>query len=83
MRRLEGGHLDLYRLITEVDFANPGYLTVTISGIPYKLKVSVDAFADQLDEFINFIEKFAPDLTETRFVDLRFNDMIIRTGGGK
>lgn len=81
LRRLEGGHIDLYRLITEIDFANSNYLVVTISGLPFRLKVSVDRFADQLDELIEFIEKFSPDLTETKFVDLRFDDMIIRTGG--
>lgn len=80
LRRLEGGHVDLYRLITEVDFANSDYLIVTVSGVPFKLRVSADRFADQMDEFIEFIEKFTPDLTRTKFVDLRFDDMIIRTG---
>lgn len=83
LRRLEGGHIDLYRLITEIDLGSQDCASVTISGLPFKLKVSVEEFADQLNEFIEFIEKFTPDLTRTRFVDLRFDDMIIQRGEKK
>ena len=35
------------------------------------------------DEFLKFLERYHPNLEETREIDLRFNDMIIQVGKGR
>ena len=78
--RVRSSHTDLYRLITEIDLQHDRYVLVTISGLPYALRLTPENLAGQLEEFVYFLEKFAPDLSECELVDLRFDDMIIQVG---
>ena len=83
LEKLRDRHTDLYRLITEIDFGSRDELVATISGLPYKLRMSAEGFLDQIDDFLYFIERFAPDLDSTKMIDLRFDDMIVKVGGSK
>ena len=70
--------VDLYRLIEEIDFASPDYLTLSISGLTYRLRVDADQLTDQLSAFVSFLEQFQPDLETTRMLDLRYDDIIVQ-----
>jgi len=72
---------DLYRLIEEIDFGDDGCLSLKISGLPYRLKVRAALMADDIDRFVKFVTEYGPDLSETRIVDLRFENMVICDGG--
>jgi hypothetical protein len=76
--KLRDDHLDLYRLIAEIDLSHPNYLLVSVSGLPFKLRLTAERLAEQLAEFIRFVEKFTPRLDSAAVVDMRYEDMIIR-----
>ncbi|MCK4607606.1 MAG: hypothetical protein KAU35_09950 [candidate division Zixibacteria bacterium] len=78
---LRDKHRDLYRLIDEIDFGYDGYLEVTVSGLPYHLQVRAETFPADMDRFVEFVTSFGPDLRGVSIVDLRFNSMVICTGG--
>ncbi len=78
---LRDKHRDLYRLIDEIDFGNDGYLEVTVSGLPDRLRVCAETFPADMDRFVEFVTGFGPDLRGVSVVDLRFNSMVICTGG--
>ena len=40
-------------------------------------------FYEQINEFITFLEQFDTDLSETRVLDLRLDNMIVQTGEKK
>ena len=69
---------DLYRLIDEIDFVSPDCLTLSFSGLPYRLRLCAGQLARQLEGFVVFLEQFHPNLDDTRTLDLRFDDMIIQ-----
>ena len=71
-------YADLYRLIDEIDFGSPDCLTLSFSGLPYRLRVNAGQLARQLDGFVVFLEQFQPNLEVTRTLDLRFDDMIVQ-----
>ncbi|MDD5426316.1 MAG: hypothetical protein PHN52_07540 [candidate division Zixibacteria bacterium] len=70
-------HLDLYRLVDEIDFEAAHFLMVTVSGFPFRLKVTAEAFLEQFNVFVRFMESYEAGLDSTSVVDLRFEDMII------
>lgn len=74
---------DLYRLIDEIDFALPDCLTLSFSGLPYRLRLCAGQLARQLDSFVVFLEQFHPNLDDTHTLDLRFDDMIIQEEGAQ
>ena len=71
-------YTDLYRLIDEIDFGSPDCLTLSFSGLPYRLRVDAGQLAWQLEGFVVFLEQYQPNLEATRILDLRFDDMIIQ-----
>jgi hypothetical protein len=77
LARLADDDADLYRLIDEVDFSSDSLLTVTMSGLPYQLNVSADAFYREITGFVQFAEEFHPAVDSVARFDLRFDDMII------
>lgn len=81
LRELREDDIDLYRLIDEIDFGNRGFLRVTIAGLPYRLKARAEKFHTDMDRFVEFVSRFAPDLEEVKGIDLRFDGMIICAGG--
>ena len=78
--RADGG--DLYRLLDQIDFSEKNYLKVQIAGLPYTLLVTSERLAADLTRFAQFTEKYSPDLTDIRRIDLRYEEMII-CGRGK
>ena len=78
LAEIHENYADLYRLIDEIDFGSPDCLTLSISGLPYRLRVSAGQLARQLDGFVVFLEQFHPNLEATRTLDLRFDDMVIQ-----
>jgi hypothetical protein len=83
LQQLRREHLDLYRLVNEIDFENDHFLLVSISGLSFRLKVKADNFLTQLNVFIRFLESFNADLESVDIVDLRFDDMIVTAGKEK
>jgi hypothetical protein len=77
LTRLRHEHRDLLRLIEEVNFADQFGLTVTVAGLPYRLKLRAETMIEDMDRFARFITRFGVDLEEVRLMDLRFDDMII------
>lgn len=71
----------LYRLIDEIDFGFESFVQVTLTGLPYRLKVRAENFRDQMQGFVEFVSRFAPDLNGVGMVDMRFDNMIICDGG--
>lgn len=76
--RLADENMDLYRLIDEIDLRSPTYAAVTISGLPYQLKVRAAAFAEQTLEFVRFLERYESETDSARMIDLRFANMIVQ-----
>lgn len=83
LQQLRDSKIDLYRLIDEIDLGCEDYLRVTISGLPYRLKVRAECLQHDLKRFIEFAGKFAPGLDSVQTVDLRFDDMIICASGNR
>jgi hypothetical protein len=81
LKRLAEDKIGLYRLIDEIDFSKQGLVTVTASGLPYRLTVNADRFHEQMSGFIQFVEKYQPDRTGADNFDLRFANMIVQQGG--
>ncbi len=81
LQQIREQNLDLYRLIDEVDFGNVNFLKVSVAGLPYRLKVRAETLASDIGRFVEFVSKFNPDLKYVTLMDLRFDDMIICTGG--
>jgi hypothetical protein len=78
LERLGSDHGDVYRMIREVDFSRPDYLTVSVSGLPCAIKVPSDRFQARMDEFIHFMEQYDSRPYTASAFDLRYDDMIIR-----
>jgi hypothetical protein len=78
LEQLQKDHGDVYRLIREVDFSRPDYLTVSVSGLPCAIKVTSDRFQIRMDEFIHFMQQYDPQPYTASAFDLRYDDMIIR-----
>ncbi len=74
---MEEENRELCQLIDEISFANSDYVTITISGLPYKLKASPLKLAGQMAGFIQFLENYQPNLSKAREFDLRYGNMII------
>lgn len=81
LERLHRNRLDFYRLLDEIDFEATDYVQVSITGLPFGLKVRAEQFLEGLNRFVDFITRFNPDLEGVRRVDLRFDDMIICARG--
>ncbi|MDH3938619.1 MAG: hypothetical protein OEV68_14940, partial [candidate division Zixibacteria bacterium] len=75
--RLRHEHRDLFRLIEEIDFSDQFGLTVTVAGLPYRLKLRAQTMIQDMDRFARFITRFGVDFEKVRLMDLRFDDMII------
>lgn len=81
LRRLAEDNIGLYRLIDEIDFSESDLVTVTISGLSYNLTANADRFHHQITGFIQFVEKYQPDIEGAENFDLRFANMIVQQGG--
>lgn len=77
LEQLRDSKIDLYRLVDQIDFGHADHLQVTISGLPYRLRVRAEWLKHDLQRFIEFAGKFAPGLDSVEMVDLRFDEMII------
>lgn len=75
--QLRQEHRDLFRLIEEINFADQFGLTVTVAGLPYRLKLRAETMIEDVDRFARFITRFSVDLEKVRLMDLRYDDMII------
>ncbi len=75
--RLARRHMDLFRLIEELDVTHPGHVSVRLAGLPFNLRMRVERLDEDLQRFVEFMEQFNPDLNDVRYVDLRFEEMII------
>lgn len=79
LEQLRRDNVDLYRLIEEIDLGAEACLNVTISGLPYRLKLRAESFGDDLGRFVEFVGSFNPVLDSVTLVDLRFDQMIVCT----
>ena len=78
---LRDDNIVLYRLIDEIDFGYDTFVQVALTGLPYRLKVRAESFHEQMQEFVEFVSRFDPDLSDVRVIDMRFDNMIICDGG--
>ena len=76
--RLADDNIELYRLIDEIDLRSATFATVTISGLPYRLKVSSALFMEQTLGFVRFLEKYESEADSARMIDMRFANMIVQ-----
>jgi hypothetical protein len=81
LRSTRDDHRDLYRLIEEIDFTDRFGLSVTVGGMPYRLKLRAETLPEDLDRFVQFISHYGVDLNEARVLDLRFNKMVVCVRG--
>jgi len=80
LEKFRDEHLDLFRLINEIDLENTQYALVSLSGLPFRLKLRAEDFFRQFNVFVKFVENYETDFTDVKMVDLRFDDMIITVG---
>ncbi len=83
LEELRRDRLDLYRLINEVDFSNPGFLSLTISGLPFHLKLRAQKLANDMERFIDFVMFYEADLEGARCLEMRYDDMVICAKGDR
>jgi hypothetical protein len=76
--RLADDNVDLFRLIDEVDLTSTEYATLTVSGLPFRLRVSATTLHAQLNRFVSFLENYQPEVDSARMIDLRYANMIIQ-----
>lgn len=76
--RLADENVGLYRLIDEIDMRSETFVAITISGLPYRLKASAEAFLEQTLGFIRFLERYDSEADSARMIDLRFANMIVQ-----
>ena len=76
--RLADDNIELYRLIDEIDLRSATFATVTISGLPYQLKVSAASFMEQTLGFVRFLERYESEADSARMIDMRFANMIVQ-----
>jgi len=69
---------ELFRLIDEIDLSAKDYVTVTFSGLPYRLKVGADGFFEQITGFFRFVETYRTNVDSAGMVDLRFTGLIVQ-----
>jgi len=81
LEQLRGENIDLYRLIDEIDLAHKSFVQVSLSGLPYRLKAGAEDFCEEMIQFVEFVSRFVPDLSEVNSIDMRFGGMIICAGG--
>ncbi len=81
LEKLRKSNLNLFRLIDEIDFETTDYVQVSVSGLPYRLKVRPEHLTEDLSRFVDFVAKFDPELDGVRHLDLRFDNMIICARG--
>jgi len=79
LSRLQHNHRDFYRLIEEIDFSERFGLTLSLSGLPYRVKVRAETLTEDIDRFARFVTRFCVDLTEATVLDLRFGDVVVCT----
>ena len=78
--RIQQEYPDLFRLTEEVNLSNPDYVRVSISGLPYALKLPCETFAERFAAFRRFMGRFKPATAGVSAFDLTYDDMIIRVG---
>ena len=81
LRRSRDDHRDLYRLIEEIDFTDRFGLSMTVGGMPYRLKLRAETLSEDLDRFVQFITRYGVDLNEARALDFRFDKMVVCVRG--
>lgn len=69
-----------FKLISEIDFGPDEFLYVTVSGMPYRLKIEAADAYEQLIAFIHFIECYSPETDKVEKFDLRFPGIIVCEG---
>jgi hypothetical protein len=72
-------HPDFYRLLSEVHMMDNGAAELTVSGLEYRLCLWPERFAAGIDQFVDFITRYSPNLDSITTVDLRFDNMIVCT----
>jgi len=66
-----------FALISEIDFGPADYLYVTVSGMPYRLRVESASIHEQITSFIHFIERYSPETDNVENFDLRYPGIIV------
>ncbi len=78
LENLRAEHGDVYKLIHEVNFDDPGFLTVTIAGLPCAIRVAPNRFEDRMDDFIHFMQQYNSEPYTAAAFDLRYDNVIVR-----
>ncbi len=78
LENLRAEHGDVYKLIHEVNFDDPGFLTVTIAGLPCAIRVAPNRFEDRMDDFIHFMQQYDSEPYTAAAFDLRYDNVIVR-----
>jgi len=75
--RVRERHIDLYRLIDEIDFSDRTSLTVNLSGLDSKVRLRADRFYSDMQRFLEFGKSLAMKDDRIELVDLCFDDMVV------
>ncbi len=78
LKELHAQRPDFFRLISEVSFANPSYLTMSISGLPCVVRAMPIDLLARLDDFVAFMEHYKAEPFRASVFDLRYDNMIVR-----
>lgn len=79
LEKLADDNPDLYRMIDEINFGSKEFVTISVSGLPYRLKANAVNLYDQLSGFIRFAESYQTSVNDAKEYDLRFDNMIVKT----
>lgn len=82
LEELRDDHHDFFRLIDQIQFDTDGYVTVSVTGLGYGLRVSPRRLAGDVSRYLEFVTRFDPALDSVAMVDLRFENMIITREDG-
>ncbi|MBI5265891.1 MAG: hypothetical protein HY851_01545 [candidate division Zixibacteria bacterium] len=77
--KVRAGNPLIFPLLSEIDFSNTDYLTLSFSGMPYRVRVSADLFEEHFNNFVRFTSGFDANLATSILLDMRYPSMIVST----
>jgi hypothetical protein len=79
MIKARAANSSVFSFLAEIDFSQTDYLTLSFTGLPYRVRVSADLFEDHFNSFVRFTNGFEPNLATSILLDMRYPSMIVST----
>jgi hypothetical protein len=79
MMRTRSANPTVFPFLSEIDFSHSDYLTLSFTGLPYRVRVSADLFEEHFSSFVRFTNGFEANLATSILLDMRYPNMVVST----